>query len=299
MKMFFSVLFLASSAFANLSLPTAPSEAQHPGSKIYSITEIVETSLTCQGRKVTVIRPKENGLDLPVIAYGHGQAMTLDNDKATFQHLAKKGFVAIYPTYSTGFFDQNWQRMANDYIQQVDCAIDQTPSASRNKIIYSGYSKGGYVAAIAIGKSFSSGAKYKPSVGWFFSPAGVDKQALKALPVDISINVVKAEADNTVKPELAEQIYANSAVNKKQLITLKSYKTTNPSLTADHFWSLSKGSAFGGKGESAFHYYGLWKWLAGAAEDLKQGSRFTNEYAYGMKAIDKGVPGLMDDRLAQ
>ncbi len=279
------------------SLPIVPSDASHPGSRSYVANDILEKTVTCSGRKGTSIEPKGSFTDLPVIVYGHGQAMTIENDRATLQHLAKKGNLIIYPAYDTGFFDQNWQRMASDYVQQVDCVIQQNTSASRQKIIYSGYSKGAYVGSIAIGLAFSKGAQFKPSVGWFFSPAGVDTNALKSLPVDFSMNVVKAEEDKTVKPLIAEQIYSASQVSHKQLITLMSYRSTIPALTADHFWTLSKASAFGGAGESAFHYYGLWKWLGGAAEDLKNGARFNNDFAYGNKALEKGISGLSDQRL--
>lgn len=52
---------------------------------------------------------------------------------------------------------------------------------------------------------------------------------------------------------------------------------------------------FGGGDETALHYFGEWKWLVAAAQDLNDGGTFTKPYLYGDLAGDKGVNGLTDD----
>ncbi len=264
----------------------APTDPNHPGSKIYN-HESIRRDLTCSGRDVTVFLPSRSGSDkFPAVVYGHGQALGLENYKGTLEHLAKKGVAAIFPTYDNGFFDQDWPRMARDYVNLTHCAIQQTGEAvDRARIIFSGHSKGAYVASIAAGLAEKDSLPVRPKGVALFATAGFDSASAAHVATTTAVTVVYSDQDTVVGRNFSDSYYSAVPSVKKQFIFLKSYPG-GPA--ADHQWPLTKGGFFGGGGEGPLHYYGGWKWLVAHALDM-------NEYLYGAEATDKGVPGLRDD----
>lgn len=280
-----------------VGLPGDPTDPNHPGSRIYPYTTFTETQLTCSGRDVTTFIPSPvaPGETFPVVVFGHGQALGLDNDRKTFEHLARKGIASVFPKYDNGFFDRDWTRMGRDYVTVAACAIQATPAMDPNQVVFSGHSKGAYVASIAAGLAFKEKLAILPKAAILFEAAGADPATLKAIDSSVLLTVVFSDADTTVKRSLSDTIFNDATSAKKQFIYLKSYAQTTPTLTADHFWTLTKGSMFGGTGESALHTHSMWKWLGGVAYDVRDQSNGTNSYAYGADAADKGLPGLTDD----
>ncbi|MBY0384064.1 lipocalin family protein [bacterium] len=273
--------------------PNPPLDVAHPGSKIYSHT-FQKQKATCQKRNVDVFLPNPNNPQekFPVIVLGHGQALGLANYQATFEHLAKKGVAVVFPQYSTGFFDQDWQRMGTDYALMADCAVKQFQAQlMTNEIIFSGHSKGAYVASVAAGLVEKLNVSFDLKHTLLFAAAGADQKTLPQIPASSALTVVYSDADTIVEKKFSDEIFNKSGASKKQFILLKSYSN----IKADHFWPLTKGSAFGGGNEGPLHYYSLWKWLGAAAEDLKSGSPFTHPYLYGSLTTDKGLSEVQDD----
>lgn len=287
------------------AFPGAPKEAGHPGSQIYSYG-VEEKTIKCSApssRELSVFVPvtETSNQTFPAVVYGHGQALGLKHYKATFQHLAKKGVAVIFPQYDTGFFDRDWNRMGRDFVKLADCAIAQTNGKIRlDQIIFSGHSKGAYVASVASGLAFKEKLSVQPRSVLLFATAGLDKASLAYLNPETEMTVVFSDADTVVERSLSEQTYNSAPSKRKQFIFMKSYAShTGKSVKADHFWPVTESSLVGGGPESELHYYGSWKWLVAAAWDLDDKSlepgSGTQEFLYGNLAADKGVPGLEDD----
>ena len=293
---FLTLLLLNSVALAQTGLPSSPTDPNHPGSEIYNY-QMRTYVLNCGDREVDVFAPVGRpGETFPVIVYGHGQALSVASYQATLEHLAKKGVIAIFPSYDDGFFDQDWTRMGADYVNLTACALQKIGAqASANQIVFSGHSKGAYVAGVAAGLAFQNKKSVTPKAVILFEPAGVDASSLAFLSPNTSLTVTFSDADSIVDEGISRSIYENSPSKYKQFISVKSYTTTTTALQADHFWPLTHASLFGGGPVGPLHYYGEWKWLGAAAFDLKAGGPFTNPYLYGNQAADKGVTGLADE----
>lgn len=262
----------------------------HPGSKQYDYSFEVK-KLTCDDRQVSVYLPTNpNHIGkFPAVIYGHGQATGEDKYAATFEHLAKKGVAVIFPMYDSGFFDKNWKRMGEDYVKVSDCAISQSGEViDRNNLVFSGHSKGAYVASVATGLAIKNNMSLKPKAAIIFQTAGVDEELAKSITVPLTI--VFSDREKTVSLTNTEKLFDLAPSTKKQIITIKSYPATEKSkeIVADHMWPLTKPTFFGGGEESMLHYYGSWKWLTAAALDL-------NEFIYGEQTGYKGLPELFDD----
>ncbi len=299
MKQIFTLVasLLAASAAQALPPPSAPTDPLHPGSKTYSFG-VSTQNLTCQGRAVNVVLPTgpSDGRGFAVVVYGHGQALGLSAYKGTFEHLAKKGVAVVFPAFDNGFFDQDWNRMGRDFVSQADCALAQFRELDSTRVVYSGHSKGAYVASIAAGLATGMGARSVPKAIVLFEPAGYDASTLNKIPADSALTVVFSDRDTIVSRDISDKIYAGAASKRRQLILVKSYNTT-PALVADHMWPLTEKGAFGGGPESSLHYFGSWKWLVAAAQDLTNGSRYEDPFLYGLPALDKGIPELNDEVL--
>ncbi len=277
--------------------PDAPTDPAHPGSKVYAYTS-TRHKIQCLGRDTDVFLSSKS-TPQALVAFGHGQALDTSHYEGTHVHLAKKGIASVNPPYDTGFFDRNWNRMGSDYAKIIECVADAFPKQiDRSQVIYSGHSKGAYVAQIAAGLAHQQKLASAPKSLVLFNPAGHDAPTLKTIGATTATTVVFSDQDTVVKRADSEAIYNQSASRKRQLITLKSY-TTSPAVEANHFWSLTKSSTFGGGPESALHYYGSWKWMTSAAFDLENGGGFTASHLYGADVVDKGLgPSVRDERLA-
>ena len=292
------LVFLASSAMAIPDLPAAPTDANHPGSKIYS-HNFKQQKVTCAGRDVNLFVPTQISASekFPVVVYGHGQALGLSNYQGTLEHLAKKGVIAVFPAYDNGFFDQDWTRMGQDYVSLSACALQQVANVvEMDQVVFAGHSKGAYVASVASGVAFKDSLGLRPRAIVLMEPAGSDAASLPYVDANTSMTVVFSDHDSVVSMDISKTIYGSVKSSHRQFIHFKSYtkSQTSRELLADHFWPLTQGSFFGGGSESAFHYYGEWKWLTAAALDLKAGGKFENPYLYGPQAVDKGVAGFAD-----
>ena len=104
------------------------------------------------------------------------------------------------------------------------------------------------------------------------------------------LSIIWGETDNITKRSLMMDIYNNANQTYQQFIELSSY----PDQKADHMFPSHKKSFLGGiDGVSAFHYHGTWKWLLGAAADIANGSRVTNSYIYGDRALTSGDESVL------
>lgn len=272
--------------------PASPTDVNHPGNVDYS-HQVIRKSVRCLGRDTPVFLSTRKAKQ-PLVAFGHGQALDVGHYEKTHQHLAGKGVASLHPPYDTGFFDRNWKRMGEDYAAIVACVANAFPNEiDSTRIVYSGHSKGAYVAQIAAGFATRVAPSAVPRAVVLFNPAGADQPSLKTIPLDTAMTVVFSDQDTVVEKRFSEEIRKSAGSKMRQMFTLRSYQTT-PALKADHFWSLTKPSTFGGGNESSFHYYGSWKWLTAAALDLEQTVPFTHGHLYGTLAPNKGLPGVDD-----
>lgn len=285
MKLFAPLFLFAVAAQAASPLPARPTAPEHPSSSVYTYNVKVD-SFTSQGRKVDLFLPEgiPAGQKVPVILYGHGQAIGVDGYNSTLEHLARKGIAVVFPQFDTGFFDQDWRRMAADFESLSQAALAKYPQLDANALIYSGHSKGAYISLMAAGLS------NKAKAILLFSPAGYDAQYLAQLDPMIPLTIVWGDRDNIIKRSAVDEIYNRAPSRYKQFIEVKSYSTTEPDLPADHFFMLNKSFFFGGRnGLSPLHYFGAWPWMIGAALDVQNGSRLDNPYLYGALASDTGL----------
>lgn len=277
-------------------LPGPPSSRTHPGSKAYDFA-VEQRDITCEGRDVSVFIPSPlPERPLPLVIYGHGQALGVDHYEATLRHLAEKGAIAIHPQYDKGFFDQNWLRMGRDFVTVTHCAVQQLAlSVNEQAVVFSGHSKGAYVASVAAGLAFKDSLALKPGSVVLFQPAGLN-DVWKNLDAETEVTVVHSEADKIVSRDISRDLFEKAPVRQKQLIILKNYRSqSRDQLVADHFWPLTKKSLVGGGPESSFHYHGSWKWLTAAFMDLSEGGDAKHPYLYGEEARSKGREGEVDD----
>ncbi len=288
------VVFICSFLF-NSVFALVPTDPKHPGSQIYNF-QFTEAKFNCAKRNVVVFLPQPLNLGTSVIVFGHGQSLDVEHYRDTYIHLAKKGIAVIHPSFSTGFFDTNWTRMGRDYINQAKCITDQIKELNVNSVVFSGHSKGAYVAGVAGGLAFKESLALKPSSVLLMNAAGLDPQILKSLDPSVEMTVVYSDKDSIVKKQISEDLYSLSPSFKKQFILVKSYpKSSGKIFEADHFWPLTKSTWLGGTTANPLHYNGSWKWLVSAAEDYDLGSNGTNPYLYTSLASDKGIVGLVDD----
>lgn len=283
------VFMFAVAEISMAEVPSQPTDILHPGSANYEFTFKKENFKT-NGRQVNVFLPAESisrNKKAPVVVFGHGQAIDLAGYELTFEHLAKKGVAVIFPMYDKSFLDQDWRRMASDFNQLTAEALNKySDYIDVDKVIYSGHSKGAYVALIAAGEP---GLKINVGSAVLFAPAGFDNEYLKTINPNMPVTLIWSDADTVIKQNLITEIYSKLNVRFKQWILVKSYS----SLKADHFFPLSKSYFFGGRnGASAFHFHAVWKWLIGAAWDLDSTKDLSNPYIYGEEAIKTGIDGL-------
>mgnify|MGYP000317112158 CR=1 FL=1 len=284
-------IFLASMTAAAIEgLPAQPTDPAHPGSAIAPY-EVERADFVLDGRSVEVFLPKSatGPQKYPLIVFGHGQALGVEHYRRTLEHLARKGVVAIHPQFDTGFFDRNWRRMADDYNRLTAEALSRYANfIAADQIVYSGHSKGAYVALVAAGAPSRSANPPKALI--LFEPAGYDAEYIQQMDVKTPVTLTWADGDTITPATLIHEIYEKLPTQYKQLIQVSSYAATEPELVADHFFMLTKSSVVGGRtGVSPFHYFGGWKWLLGSAWDLQSGGGLTNAYVYGAETDSTGI----------
>jgi dienelactone hydrolase len=264
----------------------APQDASHPGNPTAEF-EYERIEIDEKRRDSFLYLPQRaEGEKAPLVIFGHGQALNETHYNETLKHLAQKGAAALYVQYDSGFFDQDWRRMAADWNNIAQAVIDQYPERiSSERVIYSGHSKGGYVGLMA------AGAPNKLNVGAtiVFAPAGYDRDYLASLESNNALTLVWGERDTIIDKSDVMEIFNKASTNFKQFIEVVSY----PDRAADHYFPQNRSTFFGGEnGISGFHYYGVWQWLVGALWDLEAGAPLTEAYIYGDKASETGQDNL-------
>jgi len=278
--LFLGLFSLSSLICARAERPIWPTMPDHPSSQEYRYSFSKE-SYRVERRDVIVYLPvaidDSNQKNFPVIVYGHGQALDFDAYEKSFIHLARKGIAVIFPQYDKGFFDQNWKRMGRDYVNLTANALARYSNLDDSEVVFSGHSKGAYIALMAAGTPKSL---VKPKSLLLFTPAGFDESYLAEMDASIDLSVFWGQGDKIIKKELVEEIFEKSPARRKQFIEIASY----PDFEPGHFYPLHKRKIFGGyDGVNAFHFYGVWPWAYGAAK--KDGSIFL----YGEQASDMGI----------
>ena len=280
---FLLILFTLNS-MAKVEMPSDPT---HPGNNEMGY-DIEVKNINELGRKSFLYLPNRmDGTKSPVVVFGHGQALNQTHYDKTLEHLASKGIAALYVQYDKNFFDRDWRRMAKDWNTIVNATLmNFSDQLSTDQIIFSGHSKGGYIGLMA------AGAPNKPalvSATLLFAPAGYDKDYLKNMDPGNAVSIFWGEKDSVISKSDNMKIYNELTVTHKQFVEVVSYDDQE----ADHYFPQNKSAIFGGKnGVGGFHYYGVWKWLVGAAWDLETKSNTTNPYIYGDQLSNTGVMGL-------
>lgn len=274
------------------SAPNQPVDKEHPSNSNYPYS-VKKLDLTIKGRSVALYLPLQKQLlqetQFPVLVFGHGQAIDVSGYDLSFQHFAKKGLAVIFPNFDKGFFDQDWPRMADDFNELTAEVLKTYPQLDKNKMIYSGHSKGAYVGLMAAGSTNLKSLGLNPVSLIFFAPAGFDASYLSRIQRKTPLTLIWSDQDTVIKRALVEEIYEKTPIDHKQLIQAASYQD----LKADHFFPLSKSFFFGGRnGVSALHFFAFWKWVQGAALDLDSEQPLTNSYLYGKESLDTGDENL-------
>ncbi len=280
-------LFFAPSAFAQSKWPERPRGLDQPGSVDYR-NSLFKESFRVNGRTVDFFAPKEardKKEKIPLIVYGHGQAIGLDGYNQTFEHLARKGVAVSFVQYDSGFFDQDWKRMGADFKTLTQKTLEKYADfLDPEMVIFAGHSKGGYVALVAAGLQ-----PVKVASLVLFAPAGFERDLMSQMSSQLPVTIIYGQSDTIIKPEIVKEIYSLLPSRSKQFIAVLDYPV-QPQLKADHFFPLNKKFFFGGRdGLTPFHYHGAWKWLLGAAWDLQEGDKQQNTYLYGDEALTTGL----------
>ncbi len=287
----FLFAFLSFEQIFSMPWPAQPTSSADPGSVVY-INKLFHETQNINGRTVEFYAPENfqnSKKKLTVIIFGHGQTIPVESYRLTFEHLAKKGMIVIFPQFDNGFFDQDWQRMGADYIRLSFEALKKYSDVyDTNHIIFSGHSKGAYVSLVASGLHEKQ-QLLKPASIILFEPAGYDAQLIKNINPKIPVTVTWSAQDTIIKEPAVREIYNLLPSEKKQYIQVQNDSGLNPQLQADHFFVLTAKFTFGGNnGITPLHYFGTWKWLLGAAWDLESNSNATNQYIYGDLAQTSG-----------
>ncbi|MFN8847164.1 MAG: hypothetical protein ACK5V3_15955 [Bdellovibrionales bacterium] len=262
---------------------------------VWANSEFSRLSWKFEDRKMDLFLPRNSLGPIPLVVYGHGQAMGVEAYDLTFEFLAKQGVAVLHPEYDKNFFDRNWNRMAQDFNRLTAETLKRYPQLNSEMIIYAGHSKGAYVALVAAGhRSHFELLKTPAKALLLFSPAGYDAELIKNLDRRLAVSLFYPEEDQIIKRELQDQIYSGLQTDFKQFILVKSY----PNRKAEHFFPVNKKYIFGGSdGVSDFHRFGSWKWLKAAATDIINGNRLIESELYGDKALDSGNPQVRHKRL--
>jgi predicted esterase len=281
-----SVLFLQS-ALAQARWPDRPRGIENPGSSDYSYT-LLKESFRVNGRTIDFFAPKEareKNQKVPLIVFGHGQAIGVDGYMDSFVHIARKGVAVSFVEYDSGFFDQDWKRMGADFKTLAQKTLEKYADIlDPEQVVFAGHSKGAYVALVAAGLQ-----PVKVSSIVLFAPAGYERDLISQVSPQVPVSIIYGRSDSIIKVDLVNEIYARLPSQKKQFISVIDYKV-KPDLKADHFFMLNKRYFFGGRdGITPYHYFGFWKWLLGSAWDLQQGNRQENTYLYGPEALTTGI----------
>jgi thermitase len=278
----FIILFIMIWGPRVFAITPLPTEINHPGNDKVTL-DFERIEIRHLGRSSFLYLPhRPQGEKAPLLVFGHGQAIGEESYDRTLEHLAGKGIAVLFVAYDSGFLDQDWRRMASDWNEITQSALNQYPEKlDSRKILYSGHSQGGRVGLMA------AGAPQQPGVGsvLVFAPTGYDEQYLKAIDPQTVVTLIYGEEDSIIGHPLMEEIYKKLNVSKKQFIEVTSY----PSLKADHYFLLNQLCLMGGHhGVSALHRHGVWKWLVAAAWDLEEGGPVAQPSVYGDLAQSTG-----------
>ena len=260
------------------ALPSAPTDISHPGFVPTISRGGLEVKKVNYGGRDSFLYLPTNKTNLPLIVFGHGQALDESNYLELYKALVAQGFAVFHPQYDKGFFDQDWHRMGQDYAgYTIRLLKDYGNRINDEKVLFLGHSKGGYIGIMALSWLGLSKSAWWPKASLFFSPAGYEKEAVSFIEQNQSISIVWPLSDRIIKKDLIKEIYGALPVKRKQVIQIKSYRERD----AGHFFVLTKRTIFGGhNGVGPYHYYGVLPWVHGAVND--------NDYLYGDEALESG-----------
>ncbi len=253
----------------------------HPGSDSYDY-EYLYKKIEIDGRQVEVFVPHPlPKTDLPLVVFAHGQAQGMKHYKQNFIHLARKGIAVIFPYYDKGFFDRNWERMASDYVSLTQKFIDENDFIDEDRVVFSGHSKGAYIALMATG---APNLRLHLKAGVFFALAGFNESYLTRIDPTMPLTIVWGQEDRISPFSISEEAYQLAASQNKQLVLAKGREGMRPG----HFFvNTKKFLGFGYSNLNDFHYELTWKYLVSAA--LEQGkSNSYSDYIYGTRAAESG-----------
>jgi predicted peptidase len=276
-----TILFISLFSFSLLATPLVPTDPEHPGSLVYNY-DYQKIIFEDGNREIVFYSPLLNNTNqkVPLIVFGHGQALGYKQYEESFIHFARKGIAVVHPQYDRNFFDRKWRRMAEDYNRLVAITINKYQNLiDTSRVVYSGHSKGAYIALLAAG-SENLPVNLKATV--LFSPAGFDEELLQSMDTTVPLTLIRSKDDRIIKRELNFEIYSKAPSLYKQFIEVENYNN----LDAGHFFTLTKSTLFGGNdGPTAFHHHGMWKWLIGATLD----NNLDNPYIYGNETLTSGT----------
>ncbi len=285
-RLLFLIFIFPITAFSQVWLPV---ENDHPGNTelVVNYERIIVKALNRQS--FLYLPQRTDNIKVPMVVFGHGQALDESAYNKTLEHIASKGSAALFVQFDSGFFDQNWTRMASDFNEITSQVLKSYPDQiDSDKIVYSGHSKGGYVALMAAGAP----NKIKLSSLVIIAPADYNKDYLQKIDPKTAVTVIIGEGDQVINVSSNKEIYDKLNVNTKQFITVRSYTDYK----ADHYIPLNKRFIFGGQdGLTPFHHHGVWKWLVAAAWDAEDGNPLTQPYLYGESAGSSGDPKVIHD----
>ena len=137
----------------------------HPGSaeKLFSVGVEEKASYGPSGASVVLFRPSGPG-PFPLLGFVHGKQLfeggfnPLDPVpgyayRDLLQHVASKGYLVLFVRVEQGLLDADHARMADDFLDAVQHALDTEPTVDPQAVAYAGHSMGAKVSLIAAGKA--------------------------------------------------------------------------------------------------------------------------------------------------
>jgi pimeloyl-ACP methyl ester carboxylesterase len=276
-------VLIASQAWA-IPVPPQPTDPKHPG----STSEPFGVSAVNLNGATLFLPTTRQPARIPVVVFGHGHDVPMFAYQRTFEHLAGKGIAVIYPDYGSG---GDFGQMGQTYAQVADAVVRQySQIIDPELVVFAGHSNGSRVALIAAAVASNTRNMVMPRSLVLFETAGFDPDYLTRIHPDVAITLAVGEGDTKTPPAHSEKIYQALSVKRKQFILVRNYPMTNPQIVSDHGYPRT--FDWTGARVNPLHYYGVWKFLIGAAWDLQSGGLLTNPYLYGDQAQTTGVAGL-------
>lgn len=271
----FMTLFILSFFISSYTcVPRPPRQPSWgPGGNDYPHTEVTTHTYGSEPEQFTIMEPAEPEPEsAPVIAFYHGWGATWPENYSLFlEHLARKGFIVIYPGYQTQKIFPPLR--AREYaLNGVRDALDELQSGGHvapdlDQFGVCGHSFGGGLAA-ATGTAYEEYGLPRPKVivaiepgaTLFCLPGGSYLWGdLSLLHPETLLVVMIGEDDHYVCQTIPREIYYDSTeVLEKEYLVVRTDEYGDPDLVADHFAPATI------YGTDALDYFGFWKIVTAA-----------------------------------